>query len=92
VAQTLYDRLQARGYADNKLQENMQCEIMQVRALRLCHDLSTVTHSVSLHARRCVAAASLTSKHLQSVCCALRLVCEDGGRPNVIEYACLAHS
>jgi broad-specificity NMP kinase len=28
--QTLYDRLEARGYADKKLQENMECEIMQV--------------------------------------------------------------
>mmetsp|Transcript_41785 Transcript_41785/g.69795 ORF Transcript_41785/g.69795 Transcript_41785/m.69795 type:complete len:174 (-) Transcript_41785:38-559(-) len=26
----LYDRLQARGYSEKKLQENMECEIMQV--------------------------------------------------------------
>lgn len=26
----LYDRLKARGYAENKLQENLQCEIFQV--------------------------------------------------------------
>ena len=28
--ETLYDRLAARGYAEAKLQENLQCEIMQV--------------------------------------------------------------
>jgi broad-specificity NMP kinase len=32
LSQTLYDRLEARGYAANKLQENMECEIMQVNA------------------------------------------------------------
>lgn len=26
----LYDRLQKRGYADKKIQENVQCEIMHV--------------------------------------------------------------
>ena len=26
----LYDRLQARNYRDNKIQENVECEIMQV--------------------------------------------------------------
>ena len=28
----LYDRLQARGYVDKKIQENVQCEIMHVPA------------------------------------------------------------
>lgn len=28
--EVLYDRLRARNYADSKLQENVQCEIMQV--------------------------------------------------------------
>ena len=28
--ETLYDRLTARGYPEPKLQENLQCEIMQV--------------------------------------------------------------
>ncbi|CAM9243036.1 unnamed protein product [Discosporangium mesarthrocarpum] len=27
---TLYDRLQARGYSEKKVAENVQCEIMQV--------------------------------------------------------------
>ena len=30
--QVLYDRLEERGYSQKKLQENMECEIMQVRA------------------------------------------------------------
>lgn len=28
--QVLYDRLVARGYSEKKVQENMECEIMQV--------------------------------------------------------------
>ncbi|KAJ8327541.1 factor activating pos9 [Batrachochytrium dendrobatidis] len=29
---TLYDRLQSRGYSDKKIQDNVECEIMQVVA------------------------------------------------------------